>query len=82
MEVIVLAGGLGTRLRSVVHEIPKCLAPVAQRPFLACLLEWLEMYQVEHVVFSVGYLKEQVIDFVQGRDWSFWASAIPGRCSW
>lgn len=71
MEVIVLAGGLGTRLRSVVHQIPKCLAPVAGRPFMAYLLDWLAGQGVKHVVFSVGYLKEQVIDYVKGREWPF-----------
>ncbi len=71
MEVIVLAGGLGTRLRSVVKEIPKCLAPVGGRPFLGYLLDWLKGQGVDHVVFSVGYLREQVIDFVQSQDWPF-----------
>ena len=71
MEVIVLAGGLGTRLRSVVHEIPKCLAPVDGKPFLGYLLDWLCQYPVKHVVFSVGYLREQVIDYVQGQKWPF-----------
>lgn len=32
-EVIILAGGLGTRLRSVVSDVPKCMAPVAGKPF-------------------------------------------------
>jgi D-glycero-alpha-D-manno-heptose 1-phosphate guanylyltransferase len=71
MEVIVLAGGLGTRLRSVVHEIPKCLAPIGGKPFLGYLLDWLGEYPVHHVVFSVGYLREQVIDYVKGREWPF-----------
>ena len=71
MEVIVLAGGLGTRLRSVVHEIPKTLAPVDSRPFLRYLLEWLVGQGVDHVVFSVGYLKEQVISYVEGQEWPF-----------
>ena len=71
MEVIVLAGGLGTRLRSVIHEIPKCLAPVGGVPFLQYLLDWLSAYPVEHVVFSVGYLREQIIDFVKDHEWPF-----------
>ena len=94
MEVIVLAGGLGTRLQSVLHEIPKCLAPIGSpeeqgfseakdnadasgkpcssgRPFLGHLLDWLGEYPVNHVVFSVGYLREQVMDYVKGREWPF-----------
>jgi len=71
MEVIILCGGLGTRLRGVVHDIPKCLAPIAGKPFLGYLLDWLGRYSVNHVVFSVGYLREQVIDFVRSREWPF-----------
>ena len=71
MEVIILCGGLGTRLRGVVHDIPKCLAPINGKPFLGYLLDWLGGYSVNHVVFSVGYLREQVIDFIQSREWPF-----------
>ena len=75
MEVIILAGGLGTRLRSAIQDIPKCMAPLSgagnERPFLAYLLDWLMLYPIEHVVFSVGHLKEQVIAYVQGREWPF-----------
>ena len=38
-EVIILAGGLGTRLRGVVKDMPKCMAPVAGKPFLWYLLK-------------------------------------------
>ena len=71
MEAIILAGGLGTRLRSVTGEIPKCLAPVDGKPFLQYLLEWLSRYEVTHVVLSVGYLKEQVFRFIESREWPF-----------
>ena len=71
MEAIILAGGLGTRLRSVVSEVPKCMAPVDGKPFLQFVLEWLSRFDITHVVLSVGYLKEQIIDFVNARDWPF-----------
>lgn len=71
MEVIILAGGQGTRIRSVVQDIPKCLAPVAGRPFLGYMLDYLSAYPVDHVVFSVGYLKEQVMSYVQAHSWPF-----------
>ena len=71
MEAIILAGGFGTRLRSVTGEVPKCLAPVDGKPFLQYLLEWLSRYDVTHVVFSVGYLREQVIQFIESREWPF-----------
>lgn len=63
-EVIILAGGLGTRLRSVVSDVPKCMAPVAGKPFLWYLLKYLSQYDVEKVILSVGYLRDAVIDWV------------------
>ena len=71
MEAVILAGGLGTRLRSVVSEVPKCMAPVDGKPFLQYVLEWLSRFDVTHVVLSVGYLKEQVVDFVKAHGWPF-----------
>ena len=65
MEVVILAGGLGTRLRSVVSEVPKCMAPVDGKPFLWYLLEQLRHYPVRRVILSVGYLREAVIGWVE-----------------
>ena len=64
MEVVILAGGLGTRLRSVVSRLPKCMAPVDGKPFLWYLLENLRRFEVSRVILSVGYLKEAVQDWV------------------
>lgn len=60
-EAIILAGGLGTRLRSVVSDTPKCMAPVAGKPFLFYLIDFLQKSKVEHFIFSLGYMHE-VID--------------------
>jgi len=62
MEAIVLAGGLGTRLRSVVSDLPKSMAPVNGRPFLEYLLDYLILQEVNHVVLSVGYMREIIMD--------------------
>jgi len=62
-ECIVLAGGLGTRLRSVVADKPKCMAPVGKHPFLYYLLKYLKEQGITHVVLSLGYKSEQVIDW-------------------
>jgi D-glycero-alpha-D-manno-heptose 1-phosphate guanylyltransferase len=62
MEAIVLAGGLGTRLRSEVPELPKSMAPVAGQPFLALLLRCLAAQGVSRVVLSLGYKAEAIID--------------------
>lgn len=65
MEVIVLAGGLGTRLRSVVSEVPKCMAPVNGKPFLYYLLSVLSYYPVTKVVLSVGFKRKFIEDWVR-----------------
>ncbi|MBI2470968.1 MAG: nucleotidyltransferase family protein [Planctomycetes bacterium] len=56
----ILAGGLGTRLRSVVSGRPKVLAEVNNRPFIAYLLDQLSQAGVKKVVLCTGYLGEQV----------------------
>jgi NDP-sugar pyrophosphorylase family protein len=58
--VAVLAGGLGTRLRPVVADLPKVLAPVAGRPFLCHLLDHLRRYEVREVILLVGHGAGQV----------------------
>jgi D-glycero-alpha-D-manno-heptose 1-phosphate guanylyltransferase len=62
---IILAGGLGTRLRSVVADAPKCMAPVAGVPFLKHVIDYLLQQGVTHFIFSVGYMRETIIEFVQ-----------------
>ncbi|MBN8212597.1 MAG: nucleotidyltransferase family protein [Xanthomonadales bacterium] len=59
-EAIVLAGGFGTRLRSVVSNVPKPMAMVAGRPFLELLLANLARNGFERIVLSVGYLAETI----------------------
>lgn len=67
MEAIVLAGGLGRRLRSVVPDLPKPMALVAGRPFLEILLSSLAKKGFSRVVLSVGYLSENIISHFGGR---------------
>ncbi len=59
-EAILLAGGLGTRLRSEIGEIPKPLAPVNGIPFLQILLDFLNSNGINRVILAVGYKWEQV----------------------
>lgn len=61
MQAIVLAGGAGTRLRPVVADLPKPMAPVAGRPFLEILLTALAAQGFDRVVLSLGYLAEVVV---------------------
>jgi D-glycero-alpha-D-manno-heptose 1-phosphate guanylyltransferase len=55
MEAIILAGGLGTRLKAVIAEQPKAMAPIANQPFLKYLLELLENYDFQKVILATGY---------------------------
>jgi D-glycero-alpha-D-manno-heptose 1-phosphate guanylyltransferase len=59
-SAIILAGGLGTRLRSAVPDLPKPMAPVAGRPFLAHLMDHWIAQGVRHFVLSVGYRHEAI----------------------
>jgi D-glycero-alpha-D-manno-heptose 1-phosphate guanylyltransferase len=63
-EAIILAGGLGTRLRSVVSDLPKCMAPVNGRPFLAYIIEYLQKEGVEKYILSVGYKSETIVEYL------------------
>lgn len=63
LEAIVLAGGLGTRLKPVVSNLPKPMAPVAGRPFLEILLSSLSCNGFNRVVVSVGYMADKIIEY-------------------
>lgn len=60
MEAIVLAGGLGTRLRLIVSDVPKPMAPIAGRPFLDLLLTALARKGFRRVILSVGFMAEKI----------------------
>ena len=55
-EMLILAGGFGTRLKSVVSDVPKPMAPVAGRPFLAYLLDYWIGQGIQRFVISTGHL--------------------------
>lgn len=63
MEAIILVGGFGTRLQKVVSDVPKPMAPINNIPFLVYILNWLNKYDVTHVVLAVGYKKEIIINY-------------------
>lgn len=60
MEAIVLAGGVGSRLRQVVSDVPKPMAPIAGCPFLEILLDSLAKKGVSRVVLSLGFMAEKI----------------------
>ena len=63
MEAIILAGGLGTRLRNAVSDVPKPMAPVGNVPFLAHLLSYWISQGVTHAIMSVGYKADVIRDY-------------------
>jgi D-glycero-alpha-D-manno-heptose 1-phosphate guanylyltransferase len=63
-EVIILAGGLGTRLRSVVADMPKCMAPVNGKPFIAHVIDYFETQNIERFIFSLGYKHEEITKYL------------------
>lgn len=67
MEAIVLAGGFGTRLRQVVADVPKPMAPIAGRPFLEILLGSLARKGFARVVLSLGFMAEKISDHFGAR---------------
>jgi D-glycero-alpha-D-manno-heptose 1-phosphate guanylyltransferase len=64
-EVIILAGGLGTRLQGVVSNIPKPMAPIAGKPFLDYIFYYLRQFPIKKVILAVGY-KYEVIEVAFG----------------
>jgi len=55
-SAIILAGGMGTRLKSVINNVPKPMAPVQKRPFLEILMAYWQEQGIEHFILSVGHL--------------------------
>jgi D-glycero-alpha-D-manno-heptose 1-phosphate guanylyltransferase len=63
-EAIILAGGFGTRLREVIPDLPKCMAPVAGQPFLKHVIRYLLSQGIEKFIFSLGYKHEIIKAFL------------------
>lgn len=59
-----MAGGLGTRLRETVPQLPKCMAPVNGRPFIGFVIDNLRMQGIEHFIFSLGYKSDFIEEYL------------------
>jgi mannose-1-phosphate guanylyltransferase len=59
-QAVILVGGEGTRLRPVTSRVPKPVAPVVERPFVAYILDNLARHGVERAIFSTGFLAEAI----------------------
>ena len=71
IPALLLVGGLGTRLRSLLPATPKALAPVGGAPFLELLVTQLRAQGIRHLVMCTGHLADQIEQrFGGGRDWN------------
>ena len=68
IDVAILAGGLGTRIRDVLGDTPKVLAPINGRTYLDYLLEWLDGFGASRIIMCLGHLAQKVEDHLQGRE--------------
>ena len=64
MQCLILAGGLGTRMRPLTEGVPKALLPVAGRPFAAWQLDWLKAGGIGQVVFAIGHQGRMIRDAI------------------
>src|SRR3954468_10924319 len=64
-EAVILAGGLGTRLRSVVPDLPKCMASVNGKPFVFYVIKHLHKQGIEKFIFSFGYKHKVIIEYIE-----------------
>ncbi len=62
-SAIILAGGLGTRLKNVLNNIPKPMAPIDDKPFLSYLLSFLGRQGIKRVILAVGYKGDYIANF-------------------
>ena len=63
MQAVLLAGGLGTRLQSVVNDRPKPMADVCGKPFMEYLIMELKKHGITHLIFAVGYKGSMIEDY-------------------
>lgn len=75
-ECIILAGGFGTRLQSVVNDRPKCMAEVAGKPFLTYLFDYLTQEGFTHIILALGYKSDFVLEWLAETDRSVCVSYV------
>ena len=74
LTVVILAGGLGTRLKPAIGELPKILAPIQGIPFLEYFNSWLDasLQSIKHdIIISTGFLSRQVHTYIETRGFSY-----------
>ena len=69
MKALLLAAGLGTRLRPITEHVPKCLVPIHHKPLLGYWLDMLLPNGVDRVLVNTHYLPDVVLEFVAASSW-------------
>ena len=65
MKAVILAGGLGTRLRPLTDNKPKPMLPVGEKPILEHLVNWVKNNGIKSIVLCVSYLRKSIEDYFQ-----------------
>ena len=76
MRALLLAAGLGTRLRPLTNYLPKCLVPIRGRPLLDYWLETLVNGGVSEILINTHYLAPLVVEFLKRSEWSQWVTIV------
>ena len=63
MKAVILAGGLGTRLKPYTNSLPKPMLPLGEKPILEHLIEWVRKNGVKEIVLCVSYLRKKIEDY-------------------
>lgn len=63
MQAVILAGGLGTRLRPLTLDVPKPMVPVRGRPYLEYQIRYLKSFELTDIVLCIGYLGDKVVEY-------------------
>ena len=73
MQAIILAGGKGTRLQTILKDVPKALASIRNQPFLDYILHFLHQQGVTHFIFSLGHQHQQIVDYLNAKEktWTY-----------
>ncbi len=65
MKAVVLAGGLGTRLRPYTYFLPKPMLPLGYKPLLGHIIDWLVSLKITNLVICVGYLQKVIEEYFE-----------------